>query len=71
MDKMVGEKGKKSIYYVYYVPKSPYNSLRSLQAVSAYLFPNCTPIFIGMKQGKAIRKPVRRGKAILLKGVFT
>ena len=24
MDKMVGEKGKKAVYYVYFVPKSPY-----------------------------------------------
>ncbi len=42
IDEQVGEKGKKAVYYVYFVPKSPYNSLRSLQAVLAYLFPNCS-----------------------------
>jgi len=40
MDKMVGEKGKKAVYYVYFVPKSPYNSMLSLHAVTAYLYPN-------------------------------
>jgi hypothetical protein len=42
MDKIVGEKGEKTVHYGYYVPKSPYNSLRSLHAVIAYLYPNCT-----------------------------
>jgi len=54
----IGEKGKKAVHYVYYVPKSPYNSLCSLRAVLAYLFPNCSR---SMKQGKAIRKPVQMG----------
>jgi hypothetical protein len=40
IDKKVEEKGKKAVYYVYFVPKSPYNSLRSLLAVTAYLYPN-------------------------------
>ena len=69
IDEQVGEKCKKVVYYVYFVPKSPYNSLRSLQAVTAYLFSNCSrivravyPICIGMKQGKVIRSPIRRGK---------
>src|SRR4030042_4471996 len=68
IDEQVGEKGEKAVYYVYFVPKSPYNSLRSLHAVTAYLYPNCSrivhavyPICIGMKQGKAIRCPVLRG----------
>jgi hypothetical protein len=56
-DEQVGEKGKNGVYYVYYVPKSPYNSLRSLHAVLAYHFPNCSR---SMKQGKAIRNPVFR-----------
>jgi hypothetical protein len=69
IDEQVGEKGEKAVYYVYFVPKSPYNSLRSLHAVSAYLYPNCSrivhavyPICIGMKQGKATPSPALRGK---------
>jgi len=40
IDTQVGEKWKNAVYYVYFVPKSPYNSLRSLPAVTAYLYPN-------------------------------
>ena len=50
IEEQIGEKGKKAVHYVYYVPKSPYNSLRSLLAVQAYLYPNCSR---SMKQGKA------------------
>jgi len=57
-----GEKGGNAVHYVYYVPKSAYNSLRSLLAVSAYLYPNYAPICTrNMKQGKATRKPVQMG----------
>jgi hypothetical protein len=50
IDEQVGEKGNKTVYYVYCVPKPPYNLLRSLPAVTAYLFPNCSR---SMTQGKA------------------
>jgi hypothetical protein len=33
MDKQVGEKGKKDVYYVYFVPKSAYNLLHSLHCL--------------------------------------
>jgi len=55
IEEQVGEKEKIAVHYVYYVPKSPYNSLRSLPAVLAYLFPNCSR---SMKQGKATLSPV-------------
>jgi len=42
IEEQVGEKGENAVHYVYYVPKSPYNSLRSLPAVLAYLFSNCS-----------------------------
>ena len=62
MDKQVREKGGKTVHYVYFVPKAAYNSLRSLLAVSAYLYPNYAPICTrNMKQGKATRKPVQMG----------
>jgi hypothetical protein len=44
IEEQVGEKEKNAVHFVYYVPKSPYNSLRSLQSVLAYLFPNCSRI---------------------------
>ena len=59
IDEQAGEKGKKAVHYVYYVPKSPYNSLRSLLAVIAYLYPNCSH---SMKQGKATCNPVQWGR---------
>jgi hypothetical protein len=58
IDEQVGEKGKKAVYYVYYVPKSPYCYSISVPE----LFPNCAPICIGMKQGKAARSPVHEGE---------
>jgi hypothetical protein len=62
IDEQGGEKEKNAVYYVYFVPKSAYNSLRSLLAVSAYLYPNYAPICTrNMKQGKATRKPVQMG----------
>ena len=58
IDEQVGEKGEKAVYYVYYVPKSPYCASISVPE----LFPNCTrSVPCGMKQGKAIRKPVQMG----------
>ena len=45
IEEQVGEKGKKAVHYVYDVPKSPYNSLRSLPAVLAYLFPIVPELF--------------------------
>ena len=55
IDKQVGEKGKKVVYYVYFVPKSPYCS--SISAPK--LFPNSSR---NMKQGKTTRSPVLRGR---------
>jgi len=51
IEEQIGEKGEKAVYYVYFVPKSPYNSLRSLYAVIAYLFPDFSR---RMTQGKVI-----------------
>jgi len=44
IEEQLGEKGGNAVHYVYCVPKSPYNSLRSLPAVIAYLYPNCSRI---------------------------
>jgi hypothetical protein len=56
IDEQVGEKGKKAVYYVYYVPNSPYNLLRSLHAVSAYLYPIVQPQY---KARKGDPKPLK------------
>jgi len=62
IDEQIGEKGTKTVYFVHYVPKSPYTSLRSLPAVTAYLFPICTR---SMKQGKVIRNPGQMGNIFI------
>jgi len=52
IDEQAGEKDEKAVYDVYFVPKSPY--CYSISAPER--FPIYSRVYIGMKQGEAIRK---------------